>query len=144
MLFLFPSVAAADVRINEIAWMGTDAGGANCEWIELYNSDSEVVDLSGWTIVITNAGATTPKVIDLGEEESVKYTGIARNGFYLVARNSGACPNLAPATTADWLGSFGNGISNTGAKIELFNGSENVDSVHAQTGWTIAGGMLQQ
>lgn len=133
---LFPVAAEAAVRVNEIAWMGTDVGGATCEWIELYNSDSSVVDLSNWSIVITNTGSATPKTLDLGEDASVKYTGIAGNGFYVVARNSGACPSLAPGLTADWVGSFGNGISNNGAKIELFNGTELIDSVSSLSGWT--------
>lgn len=133
--------AAAAVRINEIAWMGTDLGGANCEWIELYNSDAATVDLSAWSVVITNAGSASSKIIDLSEEGSTKYSGVAGNGFYLIARNSGACPSLVPATTADWLGSFGSGISNTGSTIHLMNGTEEVDEVNAEGGWTVAGGI---
>ena len=35
------------VLINEIAWMGTRAFSSD-EWIELYNPNSEPIDLSGW------------------------------------------------------------------------------------------------
>ena len=137
---LLPLAADAAVRVNEIAWMGTDLGGANCEWIELYNPDPAVVDLSNWSIVITNTGSATPKTINLGEDASVKYTGIAGNGFYVVARSTGSCASLAPGLTADWVGSFGSGISNNGAKIELFNGIEMIDSVSSLSGWTVAEG----
>lgn len=121
--------------------MGTDIGGASCEWIELYNGGSDIIDLSTWSIVITNAGNATAKVLDLGEDASQQYAGIAGNGFYLIARSTGACATLAPGLTADWRGNFGNGISNTGAKLELFNGAEKVDSVNAEAGWGVTGGI---
>lgn len=132
--------AQAQVIINEVAWMGTDQGGANCEWIELRNLGSEVVDLAGWTLSIENAGASSPKVIALGEAASVKYGGIAANGYYLVARDSGACKDLAPATSADWLGSFGSGISNSGAKLVLRSAGGEEDALDSSAGWEAAKG----
>lgn len=138
LLFLcgvFPFSARAEIFINEVAWMGTDEGGANCEWVELKNTEDMVVDLSSWTLTIENAGTGAPKVIALGESASVKYSGIAGNGYYLIARDSGSCKDLVPHTSADWLGSFGNGISNSGAKLILKEGSEERDSVDSKTGW---------
>lgn len=136
--FLLPSVTYADVVINEVAWMGTDAGGANCEWVELYNSGSDTIALSGWTLTIENIGAS-PKVLDLGEAASVKYSGIAGGGYYLIARNTGSCGSLMPGSSADWLGSFGSGVSNSGSKLTLSNGST-VDVVDSQEGWEISKG----
>jgi hypothetical protein len=139
---MFPFSVRADVIINEIAWMGTDEGGANCEWVELRNMSDEIVDLSAWTLTIENAGNATPKVIALNETASVKYSGISANGYYLIARDSGTCKDLVPATSADWLGSFGNGISNSGAKLILKNGTTEEDAVDSKTGWEVTkGGM---
>lgn len=43
------AAGAGSVVINEVAWMGT-LDGTNDEWIELYNTTSGAVDLSGWVI----------------------------------------------------------------------------------------------
>lgn len=139
-LGVFPLSVRADVILNEVAWMGTDEGGANCEWIELRNLSDEVVDLSSWSLTIENAGTAAPKTIHLGEVASVKYAGIAAEGYYLMARDSGACKDLAPATSADWLGSFGNGLSNSGAKLILKNGAEEEDTLDSKVGWETSKG----
>lgn len=50
--FPMKAVQAATTRsvvINEVAWMGT-ADDSNDEWIELYNTSSQDVDLTGWNI----------------------------------------------------------------------------------------------
>ena len=50
LLFLvFPVNAQAAVTFSEIAWMGGE-DSANDEWIELYNSGSDLVSVDGWTI----------------------------------------------------------------------------------------------
>ncbi|MBY0111021.1 lamin tail domain-containing protein [Patescibacteria group bacterium] len=136
LIFFVADTAHAAVRINEVAWMGTDAGGASCEWVELFNGSGETVDLSTWTLTIQNAGSATSKVIALNEEGSAEFSGIAGNGYYLIARDSGSCRSLAPATSADWLGSFGSGISNTGAVLTLSEGSTIVDTIDADGGWS--------
>lgn len=135
LVLLFPFPVFAQVIINEVAWMGTDEGGANCEWIELHNTTDQVIDLSAWTLTIENSGNATPKVLTLNETASVKYAGIGAGGYYLIARDSGSCGDLVPATSADWLGSFGNGISNSGAKLILKNGTQEEDVVDSKTGW---------
>jgi hypothetical protein len=140
LAFAAPLTSRAEIIINEIAWMGTDEGGANCEWIEFRNLSDEVVDLSAWTLVIKNAGSATEKVIALNEAASVKYSGVNANGYYLVARDSGSCKDLAPAEDADWIGSFGNGIGNSGALITLRNAGTEEDEVDATAGWETAKG----
>ncbi len=134
-----PSVHA-QIRINEVAWMGTDSGGANCEWVELYNESDDIVDLSSWTLRIENAGGATAKDLLLGETASVKYGGIAGRGYYLIARNSGTCGNEFPGEEADWLGSFGSGISNSGAKITLLSGTNEEDVLDSRVGWEVSKG----
>lgn len=140
VLAVLPRTAHARVTISEVAWMGTDEGGANCEWIELHNDEAAIVTLSSWSITIENAGSATPKVLNLGETTSVKFSGIAENGYYLVARDSGACKDLSPSTSADWLGSFGTGISNTGSKLTLKNGTVEEDVVDSKNGWEVPKG----
>lgn len=140
LAFVAPLTSRAEVIINEIAWMGTDEGGANCEWVELRNTEDEIVDLSLWTLTIKNTGATSEKVIAFNEAASVKYSGIAANGYYLIARDSGSCKDLSPAKDADWTGSFGNGIGNTGALVTLQNAGIKEDEVDATTGWEAAKG----
>ncbi len=132
-----PTGAQASVFISEIAWMGTEESGT-CEWIELYNSGPDTVDLSSWSMRIDNPGST--KTIAFNEAGSVRYSGIASQGFYLLARKSTSCSPPVADTLVDWLGSFGNGISNEGAKITLFAGSEEIDSVNAlELGWKDSG-----
>lgn len=46
---LTPAVSHAEVRVSEIAWMGSVAS-ANDEWIELYNTGTDTVILDGWTL----------------------------------------------------------------------------------------------
>jgi hypothetical protein len=69
----------------------------------------------------------------------VKYSGIAGNGYYLIVRdspNSGnACIDLEPGENADWLGSFGSGISNDGAKLILKEGAEERDVLDSKASW---------
>ncbi|HYD92919.1 MAG TPA: lamin tail domain-containing protein [Candidatus Paceibacterota bacterium] len=128
-----PSAVEASVFINEIAWMGTDASGT-CEWIELYNSGSETVDLTNWTLTIENPGSA--KTIAFNEPGSVQYLGIAASGFYLLARKSTTCDPPISTSSVDWHGSFGNGISNDGATLTLRNGDQIIDTVEASAGWS--------
>nr|QNO56305.1 hypothetical protein HFIEAGJK_00022 [Methanosarcinales archaeon ANME-1 ERB7] len=54
LMSMLPAMVSAqgDVKINEIMYNpSTDQGSdANMEWIELYNNDTEAVNISGWTI----------------------------------------------------------------------------------------------
>lgn len=125
LALLMPSNASARVLINEIAWMGSEAG-ATCEWIELYNDSDEDVSLSGWTIEIENESGTK-NIVQLSKASNLlpeerRYESIPANGLFLVARSGNAsdgCADALPGTIADWLGSFGSGISNTGARLVL-------------------------
>lgn len=46
---LLPIKVLAHPVINEILWMGSDISTTD-EWIEIYNPDSEDIDLSGWSV----------------------------------------------------------------------------------------------
>ncbi len=52
------AASSLDVVINEIAWMGTEAYSVD-EWIELYNTTDQDLDLTGWTL---EAADGTPSI----------------------------------------------------------------------------------
>lgn len=92
-LLLLPFVSLAEVRINEIAWMG-DLVSADHEWIELANDSTSPVDLMGWKMVATDSSDSTK------EKFSFLLTGsISPNGYYLIERKHSA------SDTASYLAS---------------------------------------
>ena len=120
------NVAFADVRINEIAWMGTALSGAN-EWIELANEGDAVVDLSGWKIVAEDG---SPSITLLGT--------IAPNGYFLIERTDDTTVLDIPA---DEIASFGKGLSNGGETLYLKNASDTtIDTVSGGVDWANIGG----
>jgi hypothetical protein len=70
--------AAASVVINEME-VNPPEGGS--DWIELYNSGNETMDISGWTATITDGGWKGQMTIPSG-------TIIAARGFYVLAGDS--------------------------------------------------------
>lgn len=124
MLFITP--ASANVLINEIAWMGTDVSSTN-EWIELYNSDANPIDISGWKI---DADDGSP---------SIPLSGIiSSKGYFLIERTD---DETIPNIPADLVVAFGNGLSNAGETLRLRNQSAIViDTVIGGTDWVNIGG----
>jgi len=125
--------AHAAVVINEVAWMGNDAGanGSFCEWIELHNNGAEAVDLTNWAIAIGAAERVFTS-------ESGAALSITPGGFYLIERQTpNACPDPVPGIDADWSVTFGNGISNSGAVIALKDAAGSpIDTLDMSGGWT--------
>lgn len=123
------SIAAASVRINEVAWMGTPASNTN-EWIELYNDSPQAVYLSGWHV---DAEDGTPSIALTGS--------IAANGYYLIERTD---DKTLPRITADLVTSFGAGLANTGETLYLKDASGvNLDTVASGKDWSNVGGNNQ-
>jgi hypothetical protein len=121
---LAPTAAHAAVVISEIAWMGTSVS-ANAEWIELQNTGSESVNLSGWTL----AGATGSPNITLSGT-------IAGSGYYLLERTSDAS---VPSVTADQI--YSGALANTGLTLLLKDQTgATVDTVAGGTDWASIGG----
>lgn len=121
-----PVTASAAVVVSEIAWMGTDVeNGSFCEWVELANTGTESVSLSGWTLK-TGDGAM-----------SVPLSGsIDASGYYLIERATpSACPDPVPGISADVGRSFGSGLSNAGEIVILTSGSGEVERIDASGGW---------
>ena len=125
LIFTFPAFAHAAVVINEIAWMGT-AANSSAEWIELANSGSDSVDLSGWKLT----SSTWSSAITL--------TGtISGNGYYLLEHNTtGAKIDVAP-DQSPYTGT----LPNTGATLTLTDENKvQVDQVIGGTNWINIGG----
>ena len=61
------------IMINELAWAGTFAS-ANDEWIELYNTSNEAINLTGWTLT------------DGGDIRINLHGTISSRGYFLLER----------------------------------------------------------
>ncbi|MCH7883421.1 lamin tail domain-containing protein [Patescibacteria group bacterium] len=135
VLFALPIVAFASVVINEVAWMGSNNGGtslqdANDEWIELKNTGSESVDLSGWILQATDE---KPNII-LGPENCTNTILTAGSYFLLERTNDATVVDIA----ADCI--YTGALSNAGEILILKNalGAE-VDRVDGSNKWEIGG-----
>ena len=121
-------VSAGDIVINEVAWMGTLAS-PYAEWIELYNTAGNNIDLSGWTLF---EGGGTTKIIDLQGT-------INAFGYFLIERVTPSSPDAIIDIAADVSGSFGgSGLVNypAGEYLVLQDSTgDTIDSVDASGGW---------
>lgn len=118
------SVFAASIVFNEIAWMGTSIS-ANHEWIELSNSGTESIDLTGWTLTASDG---TPNISLQGS--------IVASGFFLLERTS---DDTVPGIAADHI--YTGALGNTGETLTLKNPSgETVDTIIGGENWANIGG----
>lgn len=124
LAILFPAVGRAAVLINEVAWMGTSAS-ANAEWIELSNTGSSPVDLTGWHLVAENGSP------------SITLTGsIAANGYFLLERTSDAS---VPDAAADQI--YTGALTNSGTTLTLTDGDgTSINIVTGGANWVSIGG----
>lgn len=123
LFFAFPFWVKADVIINEVAWMGTEEGATN-EWIELYNTSDQDINLNNW------------KIFEKGGETLV-FTltkNIAPYGYYLIIRGTSTNPFF---NISDDAGPFGgNGLSNSGEYLIIKDSqNETVFSLDASSKW---------
>lgn len=121
LVIFFPKIclAAENVTINEIAWMGTTES-ANAEWLELYNPLGEEVDLAGWRL---EAEDGSPKINLTGK--------INASGFYLLERTG---DQTLPTITADQI--YTGSLSNTGENLILYDQNNNIiDKIEAAESW---------
>ena len=124
LLFFGFKLAYAEVVINEIAWMG-NSDNANAEWIELKNTGSNNVDLSGWTLIAEDG---TPNIL-----LSEKCTNLIINAgnFLLLERTS---DDSVIGVSADCI--YAGAMGNSSELLKLVDGSAHiVDSVDATSGW---------
>lgn len=124
LLFLLPSGAHAAVVVNEIAWIGTTVS-ANAEWMELFNTGTDAVDLTGWHLTASNG---TPSIALTGS--------IAAGNYFLLERTS---DDSVPNVTADQI--YSGALTNSGATLTLTDaGGTTVDEVVGGANWVSIGG----
>lgn len=106
------------VVINEIGWAGTEASATD-EWLELYNIESKMVDISGWRLFSDD---DSPNIF------FPEGTIITANGYFLIERTNN---NTISDLLADLTVSFGQGgLSNTGEILRLVDGvGTDIDTV---------------
>lgn len=130
-LLLVPHGVLASVRINEVAWMGTEESYL-CDWIELYNQSDAPVDITQWTFEI---GDTVRTVAD-GEGDAATVPG---RGFLLLERVTNTCPDPVP-DVAGWYLALGN-VPNDGTTLTLRRSDGSMaDRVVGGEAWQNIGG----
>lgn len=107
-------VSSMPVVINEVAWAGTSADYSNDEWIELYNRTNYPVNLQNWILYSKT---------DMGPYINLSGSIPAR-GYYLMERTD---DNTVSDIPADWKGSFGSGLNNSGEILALSYASTTID-----------------
>ncbi|MBL8103108.1 MAG: lamin tail domain-containing protein [Anaerolineales bacterium] len=113
------------VVINEIAWAGTISGLADDEWIELYNPGSAPIDITDWYLKSADG---TPNIVLNGV--------IPAGGYYLLERDDN---NTVFDIAADQIYT-GNGLSNSGEALTLYDASNKiVDTANGNGGSWPAG-----
>ncbi|MCX6735997.1 MAG: lamin tail domain-containing protein [Candidatus Parcubacteria bacterium] len=113
VLFFAPAFAFADVRINEIAWMG-DLVSSDHEWIELYNDNDASQDLSGWKFFGIDSSDSTK------EKFSFSLSGsISGKGYFLI-ESKRTLKDLSPYLASD-IAPVTFSLVNTGEVLLLKN-----------------------
>jgi hypothetical protein len=101
------TVFLRSVVINEVAWAGTSASPYD-EWIELYNTTANDIELTGWRLTATNNGPT------------ILLEGIIpSNGYFLLEGGDDSTVSNIQADQIFPDDSFIN-LSNNGATLRLY------------------------
>lgn len=125
-ILLFPSASFAAVLLSEVAWMGS-TDSANYEWIELHNTESAAVDVSGWEVsdgmnlsiplsgtIPANSYAVLERTSDASAAGSafLIYTGaLVNTGATLVLKRSDGGLEDQVAGGADWKNIGGDNVT---------------------------------
>ena len=111
------------VVINEIAWMGTSALLSNDEWMELYNTTNQTVDLTGWTLKSLTGTSPDPQITLSGS--------IGPFGFYLLERTDDTTVSDISADKT-----YTGALSDTGEMLELRDAFGVLqDKILGDSGW---------
>lgn len=125
-LFLFPLAVSANLRVSEIAWMGTKDSSSH-EWIELFNDGADASSVDGWKL---ESGSGSFSISLKGSVDA--------KGYYLIKRTSDFSDVNAPA---DLVASFGSGLKNTGDTLRLIDAAGGAqDEVIGGSDWKNIGG----
>ncbi len=122
LFLLSPLSSSASVIINEVAWMG-GVDSANHEWIELYNSSAEAINIDGW-------------MLSDGMNLGVALSGSVPASSYVVLERTSE--ESSPATA---FLIYTGALVNTGATLTLKNAiGEIMDQVVGGENWQEIGG----
>ncbi|MDD3804308.1 MAG: lamin tail domain-containing protein, partial [bacterium] len=125
----FTVIAPVSVVINEFCSNGDAATDDDGEWIELYNSGTSAVDISGFVVSdnpAANGGTEGSFIIPPS-------TILPAKSFYLCVNNATAFSVMYPSTPDIEYGAIDAGmvLANTGDDIYLFNAdSQMIDAVN--------------
>ncbi|MBI5729171.1 MAG: lamin tail domain-containing protein [Candidatus Magasanikbacteria bacterium] len=116
---------SGEVVINEIAWAGTSADYSRDEWLELYNTTNQPIDLKAWKIMVSGEPINFSRIIN---------AVIPARGYFLLERGYDENIREVPA---DIIYTLSGGFKNSGEKIELLKpGGEKADEVDNSGGWS--------
>ena len=117
-----------DVVINEIAWMGTAASTSDNEWLELYNTTDQPINMNGWTLKSQD------------ETPNITLSGIVpASGYYLLERTD---DDTLPDITADQI--YTGALGNSGEHLVLKDtAGTTISEVDGSNGWKINGDDVQ-
>ncbi|MFN8435859.1 MAG: lamin tail domain-containing protein [Anaerolineales bacterium] len=101
---------ARSVIINEVAWAGTTSSLSGDEWIELYNSTSASINITGWTL---KAADGTPSITLNGT--------IPAGGYFLLEKDD---DNTVSDILADQV--YTGDLSNSGETLTLSDAANKV------------------
>ena len=129
ILSLASMTASAQVLINEVAWAGTSASASD-EWIELYNTTGEPIDLTGWTLIIGEVAV--PLGVAEGNTSEVRNTVIAAGSFFLLERTD---DTTISDLDADVI--YRGSLSNAGCDLMLLDSAGKIvdEVLFAESGW---------
>lgn len=85
---LWPISAHAEIAFSEILWMGSDSSSAD-EWIELFNTSEEDIDVTGWSIRYQNSSGNDTLMLTIPEGT------IAPHEYFLISNYDAAHSVLA-------------------------------------------------
>lgn len=128
IILVSPSLASAQIIINEIAWMGAPVEGVEAkqswryEWIELFNSGEQAVLLQGWRIELYSGENLEFTIVLFGS--------VPADGYFLI----GASDKI-PGVDVNYATLAGK-LKNSGQRVVLRDAAGNVvEEIDAGSGW---------
>lgn len=116
-LSVTPPPPANTVKISQVYGGGGNSGSTYTnDFIEIYNQDSNPVDLAGWSVQYSSAGATTWTATTLCTSSC-----LLQPGHYFLVKESAGTGGTTPLPAADATGTLA--LSGTQGKIALVAGT---------------------
>jgi hypothetical protein len=128
------------VVINELAWAGSSSSSSD-EWIELLNTTTEDIDLTGWQIT-KNTGSEIV-MIDIVTNPDPFANIISANGYFLISHydkdhDFDPDPNEEKLSVLNITPNLIDGditLSNSNLSIKLYHGAKDSGGVLIDTAW---------